>query len=206
MKTAFARPAVMLAALLTTALLAGCRQPDFHDHPHKDHKHEAKTAQITVWPDRYEVFAEQQVPAVDVPTTFITHVTDLKTLEPRSAGPVIFLLRQGDATLEHPQAGPAKPGIYLPRLTFPKPGKWGLTLLVPTDSTNATVEMGAVEVFADVHAAQHAELPDASEGVSFLKEQQWKIHSQAELVTKRRLVEGVHLGADSVAPRFSAHA
>lgn len=197
MNTAFARPAVMLAAGLTAALLAGCRPSESHshDHPHKDHEHEAKTAQITVWSDRYEVFAEHQPPAVGVPTAFATHITDLRTLGPRSAGPVKFLLRQGDAALEHPQAGSAKPGIYLPKLTFPKPGKWNLTLLVPDDGTNATIELGMVEVFADAHVAQHADLPAAPEGVSFLKEQQWKILTKVERVTKRRLVERVRVPA-----------
>ena len=185
----------MLAAVLTTALLAACRKPDSHDHPAGGHEHEEKTAQITVWSDRFEIFAEHKPPAVGTPTTFITHVTDLRTLEPRSEGPVKFLLRQGDATLEHPQAKPSKPGIYLPALTFPKPGRWQLTLLVPTEGTNAVVELGAVEVFADAHAAQHAKLPEPPEGVSFLKEQQWKILSQAEPVTKRRLVERVRVPA-----------
>ena len=185
----------MLAAVLTTALLAACRKPDSHDHPAGGNEHEAKTAQITVWSDRYEIFAEHQPPAVGTPTTFITHVTDLRTLEPRSAGPVKFLLRQRDATLEHPQAKPSKPGIYLPALTFPKPGLWQLTLLVPTEGTNAVVELGAVEVFADAHAAQHAKLPEPPEGASFLKEQQWKILSQAEPVTKRRLVARVRVPA-----------
>ena len=190
MKTSFPSSVLVLAAIV---FMAGCHRPA-SDHPHDAHgghahEPEAKTAQITVWSDRYEVFAEHQPPAVGVPTTFITHLTDLRTLEPRRAGPVKFLLRQGEATLEHPQAGPAKPGVYLPKLTFPKPGKWSLTLLVTDDGTNATAELGAVEVFADAHAAQHAELPAAPEGVSFLKEQQWKILSKAEPVTKRRLVE-----------------
>ena len=190
MKTSFPSSVLVLAAIV---FMAGCHRPA-SDHPHDAHgghahEPEAKTAQITVFSDRYEVFAEHQPPAVGVPTTFITHLTDLRTLEPRRAGPVKFLLRQGEATLEHPQAGPAKPGVYLPKLTIPKPGKWSLTLLVTDDGTNATAELGAVEVFADAHAAQHAELPAAPEGVSFLKEQQWKILSKAEPVTKRRLVE-----------------
>ena len=195
MKTAFSRPALGLAAAMTLAVLAGCRQSDSHDHPHADHAHEEKTAQITVWSDRYEVFAEHKPPAAGQPTTFITHVTDLLTLEPRREGLVKFILRQGEATLEHPQAAPSKPGIYLPALTFPKPGKWQITLLVPTDGTNAAVELGAVEVFADAHAAQHAELPEPPEGVSFLKEQQWKILSKVEPVATRRLVERVRVPA-----------
>ena len=202
------RPAAAVLAI-SFAFLAGCKPHADHGHPHDakgGHEHGEKTAHITVFSERYEVFVDYQPPAVGVPTAFATHITDLRTLGPRSAGPVKFLLRQGDATLEHPQAGPTKPGIYLPKLTFPKPGKWSLTLLVPDDGTNGTVELGAVEVFADAHAAQHAQLPDAPEGVSFLKEQQWKILSKVEPVTRRRLVERVRVSAMVVArPGSLAH-
>lgn len=193
------RPAAAVLAI-SISFLAGCQRPADHGHAHDakgghEHEHADKTAQITVWSDRHEVFAEHKAAVVGKPTTFVTHVTDLKTLEPRREGPVKFLLRQGDAALEHPQAKPAKPGIYLPALTFPKPGMWQVTLLVPVDGTNDTVALGVVEAFADAHAAQHAEISDAPEGVSFLKEQQWKILSQAEPVGKRRLVERVRVPA-----------
>ena len=78
---------------------AGCR----HSH---DHEHEETTGQITVWTDRYEVFAEHKAPVVNKPTKFITHVTDLRTAEPRTQGIVKFVLRQNEATFEHPQAAP----------------------------------------------------------------------------------------------------
>lgn len=204
MNSAFLRPAALLAALLSAASLTGCHRPDDHGHAHDakgghDHEHEEKTAQISVWTDRYEVFAEHKPPAAGQPTTFTTHLTDLRTFEPRRDGPVKFVLRQGEAALEHPQAKPARPGIYLPALTFPKPGKWRVTLLVPTDGTNAPVELGEVEVFADAHAALHAKLPEAPEGVTFLKEQQWKILTRVEPVATRRLVGRVRVPAQVAA-------
>lgn len=199
-------------AVCTVALVAvSCRrggESHSHGHDHGEagsHDHEEKTAQITVWSDRYEVFAEHKAPVANNPAKFITHVTDLVTLEPRKEGMVKFVLRQGETGFEHLQAAPERAGIYISAITFPKTGDWQMTLLVPADATNATIELGPVKVYADAHSAGHAEFSAAPEGVSFLKEQQWKILSKAEPVTKRRLVERVEvLGQVRAKPGFSA--
>lgn len=210
MNSLFSRPAAAVLAISFT-FLAGCKRHADHGHSHDakgGHPDEPgeKTAQITVFSAHHEVFAEHKAAVVGQPTTFITHVTDLRTLEPRREGPVKFLLRQGETTFEHPQAKPAKPGIYLPGITFPKSGNWQVTLLIPTDATNDPISLGVVAVFADAHLAQQATLPAAPEGVSFLKEQQWKIHAQTELVGKRRLVERVRVaGAVAARPGALAH-
>jgi RND family efflux transporter MFP subunit len=188
---------LLIAGSTALPLLTGCHGNHPHADPDGDHSHEGepKTAQITVWTDRYEVFAEHHAPVAGKAASFITHVTDLHTLEPRREGMVKFILRQGQAVAEHPQAKPSRAGIYLPKILFPKPGDWNMTLLIPTDGTNAIVELGTVKVYPDEHSALHAAIPDAPEGVSFLKEQQWKILSKAEPVAKRRLVERVPLAA-----------
>ena len=183
-------PLVLFGALLLAG--PGCR-PAADDHGH-DHG-EPKNAQITVWAGGYEVFAEHPAPVAGEATTFITHVSDLRTLEPRREGMVKFILRQGETVAEHAQAGPARAGIYLPGIIFPQPGDWQVTLLIPTDGTNATVELGKIAVYADADSAAHAEIPDGPEGVSFLKEQQWKILAGTEPVTKRRLVGQLRLPA-----------
>jgi membrane fusion protein, heavy metal efflux system len=172
-------------------IILGC-SPPADDH---GHEHEPTTAQITVWTDRYEVFAEHLAPVAGRPTTFITHVTDLVSLAPRRQGMVKFVLKKGASVVEHPQAAPARDGIYLPGITFPEAGDWQLTLLIPTDGTNAAVELGTVTVHGDEHSAEHAEIPEAPAGVIFLKEQQWNILSRAEPVTRRSLVERIRLPA-----------
>src|SRR5688572_31732178 len=117
---------------------------------------------------------------------FVTHVTDLETLEPRREGPVRFILQpENGAALEHLQAAPARAGIYLPGLTFPQPGKWQVLVVIQ----DKTISLGTVEVFVDEHKAAHAEFVEPPEGISFLKEQQWKILSKAEPVTTRTLTE-----------------
>jgi RND family efflux transporter MFP subunit len=194
---------ICLLVFLAVAAL-GCRRGsgDAHGHDHgaeDGHEHEEKVAQISVWAAGFEVFAEHKAPVVSKPVTFVTHVTDLQTLEPRSEGMVTFVLRQAAEKFEHPQAAPARPGIYLPGITFPKTGEWQTTLRIPAGGTNAVVELGVIKVYADAHAAAHAELPDAPEGISFLKEQQWKILSKAEPVTKRRLIERVRVAANVMA-------
>ena len=106
-----------------------------------------------------------------------------------------FLLRQGQSVTEHPQAAPARAGIYLPTLVFPQAGDWQLTLVVRTDGTNIPVELGTIKVYPDKHDADRANIPDAPEGVSFLKEPHWKILSRTEPATRRALSERVRLPA-----------
>ena len=185
---------ILLAWILALGLLClGCRK--VADDPDHGHTHEPKTAQITVWTDRYEIFAEHRAPVAGKPATFITHVTDLRTLEPRREGMVKFILRQGASVVEHPQAAPARPGIYLPGISFPKPGDWTVQMLIPSGDLNLSIDLGIIKVYPDQHSADHATIPDAPEGVSFLKEQQWKILSKSEPSTKRQMVERLRVPA-----------
>jgi len=183
------------STVATAALLAGCKPGPDHATGADAHEHEEKTAQISVWTDSYEVFAEHQAPVAQKITTFITHVTDLNTLEPRREGTVTFKLRQGDTAFEHTHPKPARAGIYLPGISFPKAGDWQVSLIIPAGGTNATVELGTIKVYADEHTAAHADIPDAPEGVSFLKEQQWKILSKIEPVRRRQVVQRVRAAA-----------
>jgi RND family efflux transporter MFP subunit len=184
-------PFVALGAVVWVS--TGCR-PSTEDAA-LDQDEAPRTAQITVWTDRYEVFAEHRAPVAGKATTFITHVTDLRTQEPRREGTVKFVLRSGDTVVDHPQAAPARAGIYLPGIIFPEAGDWDLTLLVPSDGTNVTVPLGMVRVYADPAGAERAEIPDAPEGVSFLKEQQWKILAKTEPAEQHHLVERVRAAA-----------
>jgi len=200
-------PGLCVAASLGLALLPGCNRDHSHDDG-DDHHHddEPKTAQITVWGERHEIFAEHRFVVADTATKFVTHVTDLKTLEPRRDGPIKFVLRQAnEAPIEQVEKAPTRAGIYEAMLTFPKAGDWIVSVIIPTDEGEKTVVLPPVKVFATKHDADHGEAPEAPEGVSFLKEQQWKIRSKAEPVTKRRLVERLQVPAQTRAkPGYSA--
>jgi RND family efflux transporter MFP subunit len=167
---------------------------------------EEKTAQVTVWSDRFEIFLEHRLLVVGTPTTFITHVTDLHTLEPRRDGPVRFVLRQGDQTpTVQEEPAPARDGIYLPELTFPQPGEWMVSLRIPLAGAEVVVSLPPFTVFASRAEAERAPEPVAPDGISFLKEQQWKILTQTTPVHRRALVERLRLaGVVAVRPGHSA--
>lgn len=181
----------ILLGVFAACLMVSTACQRSHDHGRGDgHEHEEKTAQITVW-----IFAEHKDPVVNKPTRFITHVSDVRTGEPRTKGPIKFVLRQGDTSFEYPQSAPERPGIYVPAIIFPKTGDWQGVVLIPSEGGDATVELGLIRVYADDHAAANAEFPEPPEGISFLKEQQWKIRAITEPVTKRHLVERMRLPA-----------
>lgn len=165
-----------------------------------DHDHEPQSARITVWTDRFEVFAEHPAPAAGQAVTFVTHVTRLSDGKPRSEGPVTFRLRLGATSLEHFQAAPARPGIYLPRLHFPQPGEWQVSLDIPDPEEPATVELGTVRVHPDPHAAEHQEFPSPPDGVTFLKEHQWKLPFRSESLARTSLTQRVRTPARILLP------
>ncbi|HUG35829.1 MAG TPA: efflux RND transporter periplasmic adaptor subunit, partial [Candidatus Limnocylindrales bacterium] len=184
-------------ASLLLILAAGCRDED-HSHPHAPDDHEDRTAQKTVWTDRFEVFLEHQLVAAGTPTTFVTHVTDLETQEPRREGAVRFVLQLGsDPPVEHVDPAPVRPGIYTPRLTFPRVGEWKVTLHIPAASGGRSGEsiagLGEIMVYASHEETHQATEPAAPEGISFLKEQQWKLRAKIEPVLGRRMIERVRV-------------
>ncbi|MEA3226708.1 MAG: hypothetical protein U9Q07_12230, partial [Planctomycetota bacterium] len=177
-----------------------------HDHPHG----EGGSSQVTVWSERFEIFIEHPLIAVNKPTEFVTHVSDLVTLEPRRRGPVTFMLRYGSETpIAHTDPKPARDGIYIPELTFPKAGEWNVSLEIPLAGRDYIVDLPPVKVYASQAGIDHAPAAEEIEGISFLKERQWTIPSKTEPVQMRQTAAGtsvavpesaiVYEGADKVA-------
>ena len=153
-----------------------------------------KTAQITVWSDQVEIFLEHRLLVVHTPTTFTTHVTDLTTLEPRRDGPLTYLFHQGThPPITHVEPAPARDGIYTPVLTFPQPGEWHVTLQIPLAGQDHRLALPPVTVFASHEEARQAPEPPEPEGITFLKEQQWKLLTKTEPVQQRSVTERLRL-------------
>jgi membrane fusion protein, heavy metal efflux system len=206
MKLNFLNQLLLRAAAGALFGFSGCQPHHPHDPAHgHDHAHEEKTAQITVWTDRYEVFVEHGAPVVNRPMPFITHITDLRTFEPRKQGAVTFVLRQREVTFKQVHAQPDRAGIYVVPITLPATGNWEVMLLIPANGNETLIELGLIRGYADAHAAAHARFPEAPEGVSFLKEQQWGVLSKTEPVKIRDMTERLPAPAQIRAkPGFSA--
>ena len=154
------------------------------------HEHEGeKSSQVTVWGDRFEIFIEHPFIVANTPTKFVTHVSDMVTLEPRKKGPVTFILRYGsEAPIEHIEQAPARDGIYIPELTFPQSGKWDVSLVIGPGGKDYIINLPIFEVYSSHEEADRAPLQEVA-GISFLKEQQWEIPTSTEPVRKRKVLD-----------------
>jgi hypothetical protein len=150
------------------------------------HQYGDENSQVTVWDERFEIFLEHPLIAVNEPAAFVTYVSDLLTLEPRKSGPVTFILSLGSAApIKHIEPKPASDGIYIPELTFPKPGDWKVSLAIPLEGKDHIISLPPIKVYAS-HDELHAALPTGQvDGISFLKEQQWKIPTKTEIPQHR---------------------
>ena len=197
-----------------------------HSHPHGDeaeadhghsseadgeeeHSHEGeelKTAQVTLWDADFEIFLEHRLLVVNLPTKFITHITHTDTWEPRRQGTVTFVLSHGEEKpIEQVLDKPERDGIYIPSLAFPKAGDWKVSLIIPKDGQDKKVELPLFHVYADEHEAIHADVPEPPDGISFLKEQQWKIVTATASVVQRPMTENLRLvGSISACPEKRA--
>jgi len=149
-----------------------------------------KSAQVTVWTERFEIFLEHPLIVANTRTKFVTHISDLLTLEPRKTGPVTFILRRGSQTpIKHLEPAPARDGIYIPELTFPGAGEWNVALLVPHGGKDYVIALPPFEVYRSHAQIDNAPAPKQIDGISFLKEQQWKISTKTEPVRWRQIAD-----------------
>ena len=195
-------------ASLTAGLclsVVGCKPSDEalaghgHSHgpgvdPHGD-DHEEPAFAMTVWEKGFEVFAEHPAAETGESAEFIVHVTELATGLPRIEGPLTLTLTStgGDSVVTTVDQ-PARPGIYLPSLKMPGVGILGLKASFRHNGAPVEVNLGAVTVYANHDAAhQGAAKIIAPEGISYLKEQQWRSPTRIELVGRRALTERIRV-------------
>ncbi len=168
----------------------GDTQVDAHED-HSGHGHGAsdeKSSAVTVWTDRFEVFLEHAFIVANTPTQFVTHVTDRVTLEPRRKGSVTFVLTDSSGvTTRHVEKTPARDGIYIPGLTFGHPGTWKVSLNIAIEGKEYVVEMPGFKVYKSQAQVDLAPCPEEITGISFLKEQQWKIPFATERVQQKTI-------------------
>jgi cobalt-zinc-cadmium efflux system membrane fusion protein len=195
-----------LAALLAVIVpLTGCPASD-HGHSHGHEEEEPRTDATTVHSGRHQLFIEHRLLVAGTGTKFVTHVTDDVTGEPRREGSITYVLRLGDgAPTEVTAENPDRAGIYEVMLTFPSTGTWRVSVKIPwADGTNE-VPLPDRTVFATAEDAARSPEGEEVSGISFLKEQGWKVPVIVERAKRRPLVERVRLpGAVEALPSRQA--
>ncbi|HSG28344.1 MAG TPA: hypothetical protein VLA34_07670, partial [Candidatus Krumholzibacterium sp.] len=174
----------LAAAFLTSAgSAAGQEAGAQHDHDHGEETGE-RTLQVTVWDDLFEAFIEYPPPVAGVAGRFLTHLTELDGFKPRRSGAVVFVISSGEVTRRYSVEGPERDGIYSPAIIFPEPGTWELSLMTDEGDDEHLMKIGSLKVHASSHDILHAALPEDPVGIGFLKERQWKMDFDTDLVRR----------------------
>ncbi len=180
--------------LFTLTLLAalGCRQPGSQADSSQGHGL-PETWAVTAWGERYEVFAETGPLIAGATVTSNVHVTVLQGFAPLKAGSVAMVLRAAGSEQTFRQEHAKRDGIYPVELQCPAEGDFELFFHIDGPAGREEVAGGRVRVGTAASPGGLAadEGPASPDGISFLKEQQWRTEFATAWVSEGALNESV---------------
>ena len=189
-----------MAVLALAVLVSGCTSQEnestsSHETQHADsddhgHGHGSGIV-VTHYTDTTELFVEFQPLIQGEESAFAAHLTylDPQGFRPVNEGKLTVLLSGGGVPDEQATATVSTtPGIFRPILKPRFAGQRHLSLTLETQEGQVTHGLGQVTVYPDSESARAA-LPqeEASAGIGFTKEQQWKIPFATLAVSERTL-------------------
>lgn len=153
-----------------------------------------RTESVTHWTDRGELFMEYAYPMVGKSIKFLAHLTELENFRAVSKAKVTIIFKKGELTVTGEADRPARPGIFLPTVTFTQAGDYEGELIVQGEDLEETFSLETVQVIdQDGTPPPEEGEPLLGEEVPFLKEQQWKIPFRTVIAARRRLVSSIRI-------------
>lgn len=155
---------------------------------------------ITKWTNNTELFVEFSSLVVGKETPLAVHLTDLNTFQPVSVDTLTTTLESQDgSSITVRTETPVVPGIYRPVVKPNQPGIYRLIFYLShseTQEVHDTIAAGEVEVAAKEEKIQRREEGLEEGGITFLKEQQWRMDFATERVSQKELVATLKLNAE----------
>ena len=147
----------------------------------------------TIWTDKTELFVEFPALIVGNASRFAAHFTVLDKHQPVRKGSVTVSLIKGDKGLRTTAEEPSSPGIFSPSIQPKEAGKYQLVFELKTPEYSDKITINDISVYANIDEAIN-ELGNAEEeaGISFLKEQAWKIDFQTAPVISGKIYEVIN--------------
>ena len=166
----------IIILVFTVFVFVGC----YHNHHHEtadEHAHN-ETLQLFAYSDDFEVFAEATPFVVGEECAMLAHFSFLKNFKPLTEGSVTAKLIIGWDSIEQTLEQPTRAGIYQFSLQPTTAGTGRLTFDVKTSEGEYQIVIPDVTVYTNEHDAHEAAADAAitgSNGVTFTKEQSWKV-------------------------------
>jgi membrane fusion protein, heavy metal efflux system len=182
-----------IGLILALLIVAGCRGK-------AQESQGDDSVTITKWTEKTELFVEFAPLLVGKETPFAVHLTDLDTFKPVSAGALkVSLTPQQGKEIVAEAKTPAVPGIYRPIVKVDQLGSYRLTFhryRAGTEQIHDTINAGEIKVLEKPEPAQQADEKSQAKGITFLKEQQWRMDFATEPVGERELSVLLNMSAE----------
>ncbi len=151
------------------------KENEEYNHSESDKPEGLESLSYTIYTDKTELFVEFSPLIVGETTTFITHLTKLETFKPITEGNLTISLKgKIDQFVE--VKNPSSPGIFRPSLQPKQTGTYQLVFEVSTNEYSDKIIIDNIVVYPDKETAIKNQIAQPeSEGITYLKEQAWKI-------------------------------
>jgi RND family efflux transporter MFP subunit len=164
-------------------ILAACSKTKFesHDHEtgeagHEEHGHgggEIENIRFTVFSGKFELFAEMTPLIKDRESEFVVHYTELSDFKPVTTGSLKIILSGAiNETLKADTI--TRAGIFIIPYTSKSIGKVDISFVYYNGMIIDTIKVQSQKSYSSMEEAKKDETP-AEKGITFLKEESWKI-------------------------------
>lgn len=171
-----------LTLIILIALLASCQQSN--TSVEQAHEAESPTLAFTLYSDKTELFVEFKPLVVGQLSSFAAHFTKMgETFTALEEGTITLSLIVHDKGIRQSSERPSSPGIFRLALKPTTAGTGRLIFDIKTKEYTDRILIDSVTIFPNENAVVEASLETSPEGgITFLKEQAWKIEFANEEV------------------------
>ena len=177
------------------AMSCNNKSEDAHAH-NEDGSHvgeEIPRLSHTIWTDKTELFVEFPALIVGNGSRFAAHFTVLDKHQPVQEGSVTVSLIKDGKGIRNTVDAPSSPGIFSPAIQPKEEGNYQLVFELTTPEYSDKITIDDVTVYANIDEAIKAlGTEEEDEGISFLKEQAWKIDFQTAPVVSGKIYDVIN--------------
>lgn len=159
------------------SLALSCQRSGVSDEHGHAHAEESASLTYTLYSERTELFVKFKPLVVGQLSTFAAHFTRLgENFTAIDEGSVTLSLIVDEKGIRQASEQPSSPGIFRLALKPVAAGTGRLIFDIKTSEYTDRIVIDSVSVFPDQATAENSPLPESPDGgISFLKEQAWKI-------------------------------
>ncbi|WP_179343512.1 efflux RND transporter periplasmic adaptor subunit [Winogradskyella ursingii] len=185
----------LIIVLAFLAMSCNNKAEDAHAH-NADGSHvgeEIPRLSHTIWTDKTELFVEFPALVVGNGSRFAAHFTVLDEHRPVTEGSVTVSLIKDGKGIRNTADAPSSPGIFSPAIQPKEAGNYQLVFELKTPEYSDKISLDDVVVYATTDEALEAlGTEEEDEGISFLKEQAWKIDFQTAPVVSGKIYDVIN--------------